>query len=290
MAEFENGGPCKKARVDTNMDIAECFDVMVGIAREAGEVVRKALDSDITIEDKGCSTDLVTETDKKVEEMIISRLRDKYPHTSFIAEESVVVGQQCELTDNPTFIIDPIDGTTNFVHGFPYIAVCIALYINKTAEIGIVYQPIFDKMFMARRGGGAFCNKKKLKVSGQKDLRKALIVAEHPQIRDPVEIEASQKNLESLIKAPVHGIRTLGSVASDLCAVAEGVVDADFAYGLHCWDMAGAVLIIQEAGGVVIDPEGGPLDLMSRRILTAGTQELADVISQKLTHLQLPRD
>ncbi|XP_077979039.1 inositol monophosphatase 1-like [Glandiceps talaboti] len=286
----ENDKPPKKAPVEGHVDIDECFDVMVAIAREAGEIVRKALDSDITIEDKGCSTDIVTETDKKVEEMIISRLKDKYPHSSFIGEESVVVGQQSELTDNPTFIIDPIDGTTNFVHGFPYIAVCIALYINKTAEIGIVYQPIFDKMFMARRGGGAFCNKKKLKVSGQKDIKKALIFSEYPQVRNPIEVETSQKNKERLIRAHIHGIRTLGSAASDICAVAEGLADSYFGYGLHCWDMAGAVLIIQEAGGVVLDPEGGPLDLMSRRVVTASSQELADAIRAMLIHLQLPRD
>ncbi|XP_070333562.1 inositol monophosphatase 1 isoform X2 [Odocoileus virginianus] len=145
----------------------ECMDYAVTLAGQAGEVVREALKNEMNIMVKSSPADLVTATDQKVEKMLISSIKEKYPSHSFIGEESVAAGEKSILTDNPTWIIDPIDGTTNFVHGFPFVAVSIGFVVNKKMEFGIVYSCLENKMYTGRKGRGAFCNGQKLQVSRQ---------------------------------------------------------------------------------------------------------------------------
>nr|XP_006815027.1 PREDICTED: LOW QUALITY PROTEIN: inositol monophosphatase 1-like [Saccoglossus kowalevskii] len=271
------------------INLDDCFTTAIDIAKEhAGPIIRRALTGEKTFTTKESIADVVTETDGEVEHIILTKLKTKYPSHHFIAEESVE-SKGCELTNNPTWVIDPIDGTANFVHGFPNVAVCIALMVNKRTEIGIVYDVLHDKLFTAQPGRGAFCNGKRLKVSGHTDLNKSLVFAEIPRDCSPETVQRTLKNFESLMLAPVQGFRALGSAALDMCAVAEGSMDAYFDYGPHIWDFAGAELI-REAGGVTMDTEGGPVDLMSRRILVASSHALAKAISCKLIHTVLPRD
>ncbi|NXD67482.1 IMPA1 monophosphatase, partial [Eolophus roseicapillus] len=124
---------------------------------------------------------------------------------SFIGEESVAAGGGSILTDNPTWIIDPIDGTTNFVHRFPFVAVSIGFVVNKKIEFGIVYSCVEGKMYTARKGKGAFCNGQKLQVSGQKDITKSLLVTELGSNRDPEAIKIVLSNMERLLSIPIHG-------------------------------------------------------------------------------------
>ncbi|XP_053414388.1 inositol monophosphatase 1 isoform X2 [Nycticebus coucang] len=145
----------------------ECMDYAVTLARQAGEVVCEAIKNEKNVMLKSSPADLVTVTDQKVEKMLISSIKEKYPSHSFIGEESVAAGEKCVLTDNPTWIIDPIDGTTNFVHRFPFVAVSIGFVVNKKIEFGVVYSCVEDKMYTARKGKGAFCNGQKLQVSKQ---------------------------------------------------------------------------------------------------------------------------
>uniref|UniRef100_A0A4X1TCU2 Inositol-1-monophosphatase n=1 Tax=Sus scrofa TaxID=9823 RepID=A0A4X1TCU2_PIG len=145
----------------------ECMDYAVTLARQAGEIVREALKNEMNIMIKSSPADLVTATDEKVEKMLISSIKEKYPSHSFIGEESVAAGEKSVLTD-PTWIIDPIDGTTNFVHGFPFVAVSIGFVVNKEMEFGVVYSCMEDKMYTGRKGRGAFCDGQKLQVSPQK--------------------------------------------------------------------------------------------------------------------------
>ncbi|XP_025025142.1 inositol monophosphatase 1 isoform X2 [Python bivittatus] len=148
----------------------ECMNYAVALARKAGEIIREALTEDVTVMIKSSPADLVTVTDQKVENMIISSIKEKYPSHSFIGEESVAAGAGSILTDNPTWIIDPIDGTTNFVHRFPFVAVSIGFVVKKQMEFGIVYSCVEDKMYTGRKGKGAFCNGQKLQVSKQQEL------------------------------------------------------------------------------------------------------------------------
>ncbi|XP_030409217.1 inositol monophosphatase 1 isoform X2 [Gopherus flavomarginatus] len=187
----------------------QCMDYAVTLARKAGEVVREALKEEISIMVKSSPADLVTVTDQKVEKMIISSIKEKYPSHSFIGEESVAAGEGSTLTDNPTWIIDPIDGTTNFVHRFPFVAVSIGFVVNKKIEFGVVYSCVEDKMYTGRKGKGAFCNGQKLRVSGQEDITKSLLVTEMGSNREPATLKIVLSNMERLLSIPVHGILRL---------------------------------------------------------------------------------
>ncbi|XP_006021812.1 inositol monophosphatase 1 [Alligator sinensis] len=268
----------------------ECMDYAGTLARKAGEVVREALKKEISIMTKSSPADLVTVTDQKVEQMIISAVKEKYPSHSFIGEESVAAGEGSILTNNPTWIIDPIDGTTNFVHRFPFVAVSIGFSVNKKMEFGIVYSCVEDKMYTGRKGKGAFCNGQKLQVSGQEDITKSLLVTELGSNRDPEVLKIVLTNMEKLLSIPVHGIRAVGTAAVNMCLVATGGADAYYEMGIHCWDMAGAGIIITEAGGVLLDVSGGPFDLMSRRIIAASSQTLGERIAKELQIIPLKRD
>ncbi|RZB45733.1 Inositol P domain containing protein, partial [Asbolus verrucosus] len=153
---------------------------------------------------KSSEIDLVTETDQQVEKLLIENLSKEFPDHLFIGEESVANGSQCSLTDKPTWIIDPVDGTMNFVHGFPHSCISIALFINKIPEIAVVYNPLIEQLFTAKRGQGAYLNEKKIKVSGETNLNKALVMMEFGTSRDPQKMEVVAANQEILMKE-VHG-------------------------------------------------------------------------------------
>lgn len=268
----------------------ECMDYAVALARRAGEVVREALKNEMNVMIKSSPADLVTATDQKVEKMLISFIKEKYPSHSFIGEESVAAGERSVLTDNPTWIIDPIDGTTNFVHRFPFVAVSIGFVVNKEMEFGVVYSCVEDKMYTGRKGRGAFCNGQKLQVSPQEDITKSLLVTELGSLRTPEIVRIIFSNMEKLLCIPVHGIRGVGTAAVNMCLVASGAAEAYYDMGIHCWDMAGAGVIVTEAGGVLLDVTGGPFDLMSRRIIAAGSKTVAERIAKEIQIIPFQRD
>lgn len=151
------------------------------------------------MEIKSDDIDLVTETDQQVEKMLISSLSKQFPDHKFIGEESVAGGSQCNLTNAPTWIIDPIDGTMNFVHGFPHCCISIGLFIEQVPEIGIVYNPVLEQLFTAVKGRGAYLNGKRIKVSGQTDLSKSMLCFENGSSRDPGKIKVLKENYEALL-------------------------------------------------------------------------------------------
>ncbi|XP_012595466.1 inositol monophosphatase 1-like isoform X2 [Microcebus murinus] len=268
----------------------ECMDYAVTLARQAGEVVREALKDEKNVMLKSSPVDLVTATDQKIEKMLISSIKEKYPSHSFIGEESVAAGEKCVLTDNPTWIIDPIDGTTNFVHKFPFVAVSIGFAINKKIEFGVVYSCVEDKMYTGRKGKGAFCNGQKLQVSKQEDISKSLLITELGSSRTPEVVRTTLANMEKLFCVPIHGIRGVGTAATNMCLVATGGADAYYEMGIHCWDVAGGAIIVTEAGGVLMDVTGGPFDLMSRRIIAANSRALAESIVKEIQIVPYERD
>ncbi|KAG8442215.1 hypothetical protein GDO86_011132 [Hymenochirus boettgeri] len=268
----------------------ECMDTAVQLALRAGQVVKKALTEEKRVSTKTSAVDLVTETDHLVEDLIISALREKFPSHRFIGEESTSAGSKCVLTDCPTWIIDPIDGTCNFVHRFPPVAVSIGFAVNRELEFGVIYHCTNGNMYTGRKGHGAFCNKERLRVTQEKAIRNALILTEIGPKRDPETLKLFLGNMEKLLTFQAHGIRVIGSATLALCLVASGAADAYYQYGLHCWDLAAATVIIREAGGTVIDTSGGPLDLMSCRVVAAGTMELAQSIAQELQTIDYGRD
>jgi len=263
-------------------DLDELYSFVTELVKECGILVKNAYSEKKNITLKSSAADLVTETDQKVEEIIISNLKKKYPDHRFIGEESVAAGDKCILTDSPTWIIDPIDGTTNFVHTFPFCAICVGLYVNKTAEIGIVYNPVLEQFYSARKGQGAFCNGKQIQVSGQKDIGQSLICSEFGSGRKPSWIDSKLKTMHNIINV-CHGIRSLGSCALAMCMVAAGSADCYYEFGVHAWDYAASALIVNEAGGFVSDPQGGALDLMAQRVICASSEEL---LKEVIKHIE----
>uniref|UniRef100_UPI00358E8217 inositol monophosphatase 1 isoform X2 n=2 Tax=Myxine glutinosa TaxID=7769 RepID=UPI00358E8217 len=269
---------------------ALCLEAAETVARQAGVVIREAIKGEKQVMVKSSMVDLVTETDQKVEKLIINYLKQQFPTHSFIGEESVADGQGCSLTNNPTWIIDPVDGTTNFVHGFPFVAVSIGLAVNKKVEVGVVYSCVADKMYTARKGHGAFCNGRPLKVSKVTELSRSLLITEMGSSREPESMAIRMENIHNLVCIPCHGIRQLGSAALNLCSVAAGEAEAYFEFGIHCWDMAAGVLLVEEAGGVIVDTTGGPFDLMSQKIIAANCPAIATSIADTLKEVAVGRD
>uniref|UniRef100_A0A3Q0R5B3 Inositol-1-monophosphatase n=1 Tax=Amphilophus citrinellus TaxID=61819 RepID=A0A3Q0R5B3_AMPCI len=262
------------------------MDHAVAIARKAGEVVRDALRGDRMVTTKSSAVDLVTQTDQKVEQLIIQSVKEKFPTHRFIGEESVAAGESCILSDSPTWIIDPIDGTTNFVHTH----LTVTSTLDLQVEFGVVYSCIEDKMFTARRGRGAFCNGEPLQVSQQKAVEQAIVATEFGSDRDPEVVDKIFQSLRNVLCLPVHGVRGAGSAAMNMCLVASGCVEAYYEIGVHVWDVAAASLIVSEAGGVLMDVEGGEVDLMSRRIIAANSKTVAERLVKTIVAFSPPRD
>ncbi|KMZ61002.1 Inositol-phosphate phosphatase [Zostera marina] len=261
------------------------LSVAVEAAKDAGEVIRKGFHQTKCVEHKG-SVDLVTETDKACEELIFSKLKRKFPEHKFIGEETSAISGIDELTDDPTWIVDPLDGTTNFVHGFPYVCVSIGLTINKIPTIGVVYNPILDELYTAVRGQGAFLNGTAIKVSSQNELVKSLLATEVGTKRDKKNIDQITNRINSLL-SKVRSVRMSGSCAMNLCCVARGQVDIFYEIGFGGpWDVAAGAVIVQEAGGVVFDPSGGDFDVTSHRI-SATNGHLKDLFVEALMEQQI---
>lgn len=251
----------------------------IDLAFRAGYIMQLASGRNVEIGTKLNYTDLVTETDKQVEKLIFDELSKQFPNHKFVGEETT--NGKIELTNDPTWIVDPIDGTMNFVHTFPYCCVSIGLLINKEMTLGIVYSPFLNRLYTARKGKGAYCNGKPIKTRPCPSIRSSLLISEYGSQRFGPYREGYIKNIETFINN-CSGIRALGSAALNLAAVAEGSADAYFEFGIHCWDMAAGALIVMEAGGTVVDTTGGPFKLMSRRILATGCQNLAQEYSKNL--------
>lgn len=166
-------------------------------------ILEKVADAKV-IETKSCEIDFVTETDQEVEKLLIDNLTKDFPTHLFIGEESIANGAQCILTDSPTWIIDPIDGTMNFVHKFPHSCISLALFINKLPEIGIVYNPHLEQFFSARKGKGAYLNDQRIHVSKETQLSQALVMMESGTSRDAEKQNVIAQNHEILLKK-VHG-------------------------------------------------------------------------------------
>jgi myo-inositol-1(or 4)-monophosphatase len=231
------------------------------LTRQTIEVVRKA-SAFIQQEADTFNTDrieykdinnLVSYVDKETEKLLVEGLRKVLPEASFITEEGTT-GEE----PNPealNWIIDPLDGTTNFVHGLPVYCVSVGLVRGKEPLIGVIHEPSKDELFSGWQGGGAWCNGKRLRVSRAKYLSESLLSMGFPYRN--FQKQEQYMNILSELMRKTHGVRRLGAAAVDLAYVAAGRFEAFYEYNLHAWDMAAGVLLIQEAGGTVTDFEGG---------------------------------
>jgi len=220
-------------------------------ARAAGRILLRYFErvDQIQVQAKN-RNDFVTEVDKAAEEAIIQELRSKYPDHAFLAEESGARG-----TSDLEWVIDPLDGTTNYLHGFPQFSISIALRYRGRLECGLVYDPLHEEMFTAERGGGALLNDRRIRVANRTSLEGALIGTGFP-FRDQRHLDVYLTMFRTLL-LNAAGLRRPGSAALDLAYVACGRTDGFWELGLSEWDMAAGSLLVTEAGGTVTDLAGG---------------------------------
>ena len=238
------------------------IQLAIEAALEAGKFLKESIGNIKNVETKfGQETNLVTEIDKKSEELIIGMIRKKYPDHDFLAEESGSHDQKSEYR----WIIDPLDGTLNFTHGVPLYSVSIGVERRGEIIAGVVYEPNLGELFTAEKGKGAFLNQKPIRVSKVDRLIESMLVTGFPYtIRDNPD-NAVQHFVNMLMKA--QGIRRLGSAAVDLAYVACGRFEGFWEVSLSPWDMAAGVLLVQEAGGRFTDFQGSASSVYSKQVL-----------------------
>jgi myo-inositol-1(or 4)-monophosphatase len=254
----------------------EFLETAVTAARAAGALQRERLWQEHEIAFKG-ETNLVTEVDRGCEELIVSALRACYPDHDILAEEN----DYAPLQSSCKWIIDPLDGTTNFAHGFPWFCVSIALEIDGEVQLGVIYHPMLDELFTAALGEGAFLNGERIRVSRRAPLRNSLLATGFPYDRDRSS-ENNFANFENMQMA-ARGVRRAGAAALDLAYVAAGRLDGFWECKLKPWDVAAGVLLVAEAGGRVTNHAGGPYSIYHHRVLATNGLihgEMAEVLKK----------
>lgn len=287
----------------TTTNLNNYLEKALVLAVQAGNIIKEAINKQKTIETKENPADLVTLTDKKVEEFLFNQLKTEFPYHEFIGEEtSATRGSKVgNLNDTPTWIIDPVDGTTNFVHGFPFYCVSIGLTINKIVYLGVIYNICMEKLFYAVKDGGSFVIRKPsnnpsggIKLNGPavpvpSSLSQSLVTTEYGSSKETAHLDAKLRIIQSLIKEPVaaRAIRSIGSAALSMCLIAEGVVDVYYEAGVHAWDVCAGAIIVQEAGGVVLNwyKDSNYYDVLDRTVICiraslAGTESQAKLVSE----------
>lgn len=239
------------------------LDVAVSAARAAGDLQRRKVGTGVTVSHKG-SVDLVTDVDRESEAIIVAAIGERFPGHAILAEE----GGAYHTASSPfRWIIDPLDGTTNYAHGFPWFAVSIALEVDGRVEMGVVYHPMMDELFTAVRGEGAFLNGRPLRVSENGSMRDALLATGFPYDRTP----DNENNIDLFVAFTMasRGVRRAGAAALDLASVAAGRLDGFWECKLKPWDVAAGMLLVEEAGGWVTDYGGNPYSIYEHRIVAS---------------------
>jgi myo-inositol-1(or 4)-monophosphatase len=243
------------------------LDVAIEAAREAGAILRTEFDRPKKISYKG-EVDIVTESDKRSEAMIVERLRRYFPSHAIVAEEGSTGANSGKGPQAPKYCwhVDPLDGTTNFAHGYPCFAVSIGLVEDGEPIAAAVLNPIADELFTAARGEGAYLGQKRIHVSPIEKLSTSLVATGFPTHQRKSSLNI-QYYWEFTLRS--HGVRRDGSAALDLCSVACGRFEGFWEFGLHSWDTAAGALIVREAGGIVTDLEGRPFRPGDKTILAS---------------------
>lgn len=236
---------------------------IIRISRKAGEIIRQAYGTNFSIEVKSNNIkNLVTEVDKKSEQTIIDFIRKKYPSHGILAEE----GGETKSTSGYLWVIDPLDGTTNFAHGLPIFSVSIGVQYKDETIAGVVYDVMRDVIYSAEKGSGSFENGKRIFVNPNESIEESLLVTGFPYNVAENPEKVFERFIEMLKVA--RAVRRLGSAAIDFCYVANGVFDGFWEVHLHPWDICAGKLIVEEAGGKVTDFNGNPISIFNKTILS----------------------
>ena len=260
-----NARPSQSARIVSNHPL---LNIAVRAARQAGNVVARNIDrfDAFTVSEKSAN-DFVTDIDRVAERRIIDTIRRSYPDHAFLAEESGAHGRS-----DFEWIIDPLDGTANFIHGFPHLAVSIGVRHRGRIEHGVVFDPLRQELFTASRGSGAQLNERRIRAASKSHLKGALLGGGLVS-REIGRLEPYLATLKALMSGSAL-VRRSGSAALDLAYVAAGRLDGFWQLGLSPWDIAAGALLVQEAGGIVTEPSGGDDYLRSGDVVAANPKML----------------
>lgn len=252
------------------------LEVAISAAKEAGRIQKIHLGQRYQVEYKG-EINPVSEVDKLCEKAISQILLDAFPDHDLLTEESAFKGKGSPFK----WVIDPIDGTTNYIHGFPFFCTSIGLEIEEEMRLGVVYDPLFDELFQTEMGRGAFLNGKRISVSPNKDMNRSFLTTGFPyDVREHADFYL--RFFRQFMTKSV-AIRRPGSAALDLCYVAAGRFDGYWELRTHSWDVAAGSLMVTEAGGEVTDFKGRPFRIYSEEIIASNGlihQEMLQVIQE----------
>lgn len=252
------------------------LNIAIQAARQASKVIVRALDQldSVKTSSKGFN-DYVTEIDQQSEQEIVQVIRKSYPEHSILAEES---GLTARNNTECTWIIDPLDGTVNFMRGIPHFCISIAAKVKNQYEVGVVYDPVRQELFTAAKGQGAQLDHRRIRVSSTKKMAGSIIATGFP-VKQPQHIPFHLRTIENILFQEIADVRRAGAAALDLAYVAAGRMDAFWEIGLKEWDMAAGVLLVQEAGGLACDFEGGSAYAETGN-LVAGTPRVCQLLQE----------
>ena len=235
---------------------------LIKIIKEAGEILKEGYYT---------KKDLVTQYDVAVENFLKKKFSKKFKDFNLIAEES----DNANVEFNNSIIIDPIDGTTNFVNGVPHTAISVGVYKNKKPYLAVVYNPILDELYTAKIGKGAYLNGKKLKVSNENDFQKSLLATGFPYTSNTNEDDLNDVLKKIKLILPLcQDLRRLGAASLDLCYIAKGTFEGYYEMNLKAWDVSAGILILTEAGGVVSNINGDEYTLFEDKYLVASNGKI----------------
>ncbi|TFK42065.1 hypothetical protein BDQ12DRAFT_677597 [Crucibulum laeve] len=284
----------------THSDLQQILKFTTDLARKAGELILEGSEAiqsasaEKDVGEKKNSVDLVTEYDVRVEELVKKEIGTKYPEFKFIGEESYSAGSRPPLTDEPTFCVDPIDGTTNFVHGFPFVCISLGLIYKRRPVLGVIYNPFLNHLYTGIKGQGSFLSRNnsqpvKLPLSSSPkplpSLNQALLAVEWGSDRGEATIGPKSTSFARLAGNPAqgvtggkmaHSLRSMGSAALNFAMVAQGGLDLYWEIGCWPWDVCAGIVIAEEAGGIVT----GSHETFAA---TANSASFGDVTEQVLT-------
>ena len=256
------------------MSDREFLQCAVEAARVAGRYLYEQFDQEIEYDLKADHQDLVTASDRKSEEIIFKIIRDRYPTHRILSEESPPIETDSEYR----WVVDPIDGTTNFAHKIPLFCVSIGLEKNDELIAGVLYDPMRDELFSAARGTGAYLNNTKISVSSASTLKRSVVMAGFPYKEKALD---DYMQMFRSTSQQCQGLRRLGSAALALAYVAAGRIDGFWTLNINYWDVAAGLMLIEEAGGVITNLAGGERSSSDRELLTSNRhihQELIEML------------
>jgi myo-inositol-1(or 4)-monophosphatase len=249
--------------LDRALDLAQARQVGIQAARGAGQLLRERVDSIREVRQKSGIVDIVTDVDVQSEQQVCATLLAAFPEHTILGEEG---GARSGGDPRYRWIVDPLDGTTNYAHGFPFFCVSIGFEVDGELALGVVYAPSFDELFVAEAGRGATLNDRPIHVSATSELSQSLLATGFPY--DRAEFPRALRSFE-VLSMRCQAVRRAGSAALDLCYVACGRLDGYWEHQVKPWDLAAGALLVREAGGQVTATDGSPFDVDGGQVLSS---------------------